>query len=250
MLVIPIIKISNGIATTIISSVGCSKLETCQPGDLAVILRGENFKAIHVAIEDTDLVSKKNSFNAVRDILLKVDIPLVVGAYLFNDDEITELFNLGCYRVVVNFPQEDTSGRVKNLMKIFSPSKIVIRLNILNHEPYDCTWNKIPMDVASVYAFLKELGIQRVLLSCYNEKENKTIDFDFLNEIFKSTKIRNTFIGGVNSLELLVKMMDYEKMGLDSIVVGKAIYENKFKCQMLWRENEKFLEDLGPTRRI
>jgi phosphoribosylformimino-5-aminoimidazole carboxamide ribotide isomerase len=250
MLVIPIIKISNGYATTKISSTGCSKLETCQPGDLAVILRGENFKAIHVATDDTDTVSRQNSFNAIRDILMKVDVPLVVAAYLFNDNEIAELFKLGCYRVVVNFPSMDTSERIRNLLKTFSFSKIAVRLNIFNHELYDCTWNKLPFNISTGYAFLKEFGIQRVLLSCYNDIENKIIDYDYLKEIFTVTKIRNTFIGGVNSLEQLWKMMEFEKLGLDSVVVGKAIYENKFKCQLLWRENEKFLDDLGPTRRI
>ena len=250
MLVIPIIKISNGAATTRICSADCQKLETRQPGDIAVILRGENFKAIHVATDDTDIVSRQNSFNAIRDILMKVDVPLVVAAYLFNDDEIAELFKLGCYRVVVNFPSEDSSERIRNLMKTFSPTKIVVRLNILNQVLHDCRWNKLPFDVRSGYAFLKDLGIQRVLLSCYSNTENKIIDFDFLKEIFAVTKIRNTFIGGVNSLDLLLKMMEFEKLGLDSVVVGKAIYENKFKCQVLWRENEKFLDDLGPTRRI
>jgi len=250
MLVIPIIKIADGLATTKICPCGCGKLETNKPGEVAVILRGENFKAIHVATEDKESISRHRSFEAIRDILLKVDVPLVVAAYLFSDEEIEELFKLGCYRVVINFPTPETSERLKKLMKTFSPTKIVVRLNVFQREPYDCTWAKLPHDITSAYAFLKELGVLRVLLSCYSETETKTIDYEFLREIFASTKIRSTFIGGLKSLDDLIRMKEFEKMGLDSVVIGKAIYENKFKCQLLWRENEKLLEDLGPTRRI
>jgi phosphoribosylformimino-5-aminoimidazole carboxamide ribotide isomerase len=45
-------------------------------------------------------------------------------------------------------------------------------------------------------------------------------------------------------------MQELEKCGVDSVIVGKALYENKFPCQALWRLNEKVLDDLGPTRRI
>lgn len=250
MLVIPIIKISNGAAVTKLSTCGCCKLDTSIPGEIAVILRGENFKAIHVSIEDIDAEARKKSFESIRDILRKVDIPLVVGAYLLSEGELAELFSLGCYRAVVNFPDQDSTEKIKNLMKAFSASKIVVRLNILNHALYNAIWEKLPFDLNSGYAFLKELGVQRVLLSCYTDKENKIIDYDCLNEIFSTTKIRNTLIGGVNDLGTLLKLIAFEKKGLDSVVIGRAIYENKFKCQLLWRENEKYLDDLGPTRRI
>jgi len=250
MLVIPIIKISNGVATKRIDCNFCSKLITDNPSELAIILRGENFKAIHISIEDAEENNRKNSFKAIKDILEKVDIPLVVSAYLFNDDEISELFRLGCHRIVLNFPVYENQDRVRNLVKRFSSSKIVVRLNILNKMIYDCIWKELPFDILTAYNFVKELGIQRILLSCYSNKEERIIDFEYLKDVLSISKLRHTFIGGVNNLDCLLKISQYEKLGLDSVVIGRALYENKFKCQLLWRENEKYLDDLGPTRRI
>jgi len=250
MLVIPIIKISNGVATKRIDCNFCSKLSTSNPSELAIILRGENFKAIHISIEDTYENERKNTLNAIKDILGKVDIPLIVSAYLFDDDEISELFKLGCYRVVLNFPVYENQDRVRNLVKRFSSSKIVVRLNILNKMIYDCIWKELPFDILTAYNFVKELGIQRILLSCYSNKEERIIDFEYLKDVLSISKLRHTFIGGVNNLDYLLKISQYEKLGLDSVVIGRALFENKFKCQLLWRENEKYLDDLGPTRRI
>jgi phosphoribosylformimino-5-aminoimidazole carboxamide ribotide isomerase len=41
-----------------------------------------------------------------------------------------------------------------------------------------------------------------------------------------------------------------ERYGVDSVILGRPLYENSFPCQALWRLNEENLTDLGPTRRI
>jgi phosphoribosylformimino-5-aminoimidazole carboxamide ribotide isomerase len=64
------------------------------------------------------------------------------------------------------------------------------------------------------------------------------------------TGIKITASGGVSGFKDLIRMQELEKFGVDSVIVGKALYENRFPCQALWRLNEKELEDLGPTRRI
>ena len=47
-----------------------------------------------------------------------------------------------------------------------------------------------------------------------------------------------------------MRIQELEKYGVDSVVIGKPLYENRFPCQALWRLNELVLTDLGPTRRV
>jgi phosphoribosylformimino-5-aminoimidazole carboxamide ribotide isomerase len=62
--------------------------------------------------------------------------------------------------------------------------------------------------------------------------------------------MRITAQGGVAGYKDLLELQGIEKFGVDSVIIGKALYHNKFPCQRLWRLNEKELKDLGPTRRM
>ena len=75
-------------------------------------------------------------------------------------------------------------------------------------------------------------------------------NYEAIQQIAQRTGLKVTASGGVSSYQDLIKLQELEKFGVDSVIVGKALYENRFSCQALWRENEKTLDDLGPTRRI
>jgi phosphoribosylformimino-5-aminoimidazole carboxamide ribotide isomerase len=75
-------------------------------------------------------------------------------------------------------------------------------------------------------------------------------NFEAIKEMAVKSGMKITASGGVSSFKDLIRMQELEKFSVDSVIVGKALYENKFPCQALWRMNEKELEDLGPTRRI
>ena len=250
MLVIPIIKIYYGLSSEIISGDGCERLETLKPSDIAVIFRGENFKALYITLAHEDKNARLLSLQSVQEIISRVDIPVITSAYKFQFEEIEELFRLGCYRITVNFPKSEEVAMFTKLFDVFSPVKITVRLNFLNGVLHDTDWIKFPFDIEQGYKFLKELHVQRILLSCYTNRDTKEIDYDFLKTILSTTKTKNSFIGGVNTHQKLIKMTEFEKLGLDSVLIGKGLYENTFACQKLWRLNEVMLDDLGPTRRI
>jgi phosphoribosylformimino-5-aminoimidazole carboxamide ribotide isomerase len=39
----------------------------------------------------------------------------------------------------------------------------------------------------------------------------------------------------VGGLDDLLKIQELEPLGVDSVVIGRALYQNKFSCQELWR---------------
>ena len=104
-----------------------------------------------------------------------------------------------------------------------------------------------PIDLAMRMA---RIGVSRIL---YGEREEgvigKTLPYDMLKELATISGIRVTARGGVSTYKDLVRLQELEKYGVDSVVVGRPLYENHFPCQALWRLNELALTDLGPTRR-
>jgi len=69
-----------------------------------------------------------------------------------------------------------------------------------------------------------------------------------LRELGEKTGMRVTAAGGINGLEDLLKIQELEPYGVDSVIVGRALYENRFSCQMLWRRCEA--RDYPYTARI
>ena len=251
MLIIPLIKIYYGLSPEKISGDGCKKLETLKPSDLAVIFRGENFKSLHIVLAYEDKIAQLLSFTSIQEIISRVDIPVTVAAYKFNYEEIVELFKLGCHGVSINFPRnQENITMFEKLVTNFSTLKIFVRFNILNEILYDVNWTELPFDIQEGYKFLEELKVHRVFISCYTNKDTGEIDYDFLKFILPISKIKKTLIGGIDSYQKLIDITQFKNLGLDSVVIGNGLYENKFACQKLWRLNEVMLDDLGPTRRI
>ena len=96
-----------------------------------------------------------------------------------------------------------------------------------------------------------KIGISRIM--CGERKNgmySEELPYEKLKEIAIKTGVRITLRGGISNYRDLLRLQELEKFGVDSVIIGKPLYENRFPCQALWRLNEMQLTDLGPTRRI
>ena len=98
---------------------------------------------------------------------------------------------------------------------------------------------------------MKKIGIMRVVYSDIAEDgRSKQLNISALRDLATMASVRVTAQGGIQGYRDLLLLQELEKFGVDSVIVGRALYENRFPCQRLWRLNEEELTDLGPTRRI
>jgi phosphoribosylformimino-5-aminoimidazole carboxamide ribotide isomerase len=58
-------------------------------------------------------------------------------------------------------------------------------------------------------------------------------------EIAAATGLKVTASGGIGGYPDLKKVQELEPLGVDSVMISRAIYENKFPCQQIWRDLEK-----------
>jgi phosphoribosylformimino-5-aminoimidazole carboxamide ribotide isomerase len=56
-----------------------------------------------------------------------------------------------------------------------------------------------------------------------------------MKQLAEATHLRITVSGGISGLQDLLKLQEMESLGLDSAIVGRALYENRFSCQGIWR---------------
>jgi len=93
---------------------------------------------------------------------------------------------------------------------------------------------------------MKDRGITRVVYREFEKQSgNFVINIDLLRSFAIQTHLRVTAAGGIPDVHMLWALQELEQFGVDSIVMGKSLYENRFPCQQLWRMVEA--DELGVT---
>ena len=64
-------------------------------------------------------------------------------------------------------------------------------------------------------------------------------DYEGTKKIAVETGLKVTAAGGISSYSDLKQLQGLEVFGVDSVMMSRALYENKFPCQAIWRMQEK-----------
>jgi phosphoribosylformimino-5-aminoimidazole carboxamide ribotide isomerase len=253
ILIYPLIEISQKCCVEVVHGIpGSEHLYSVDPVQLAVMWRGENAKTLHVV--DLDGIAEGRIVNGdiIKKLVKAVDIPIQVGGGLRTYEEVKNVLDLGAYRVTLGTAAVEQPGLVERLVKEFGSRKIAIAL-VAERGKVSIKGGAQPTSISPIDLAVRmaRIGVSRIL---YVEHENgvmsKLIPYDALKNIAVSSGLRITAQGNVSSYKDLMRLQELEKYGVDSVIVGRPLYENHFPCQALWRLNEFVLTDLGPTRRI
>lgn len=247
LLVIPAIELTKGHCSRCIVGVpGTENLYadlSDHPIELAQLWRRENAKCIHVT--DADSFSGQSSIemmNMVINMQQAVDIPIqyvsfqqTIGAYRY-------LLENGVYRVAINRLAWSDPGAVRELLDEFTSSRVIFAaravdgdidlgdgIGMVNDEEF----------IKHVYG----LGGRRLIYSEFGwEGALSGQDPETVRRIAAVSKMRITTAGGVASPQQLWALQGLGIPTFDSVVIGRALYENRFPCQGMWRKIEAKLE--------
>jgi phosphoribosylformimino-5-aminoimidazole carboxamide ribotide isomerase len=253
LLIFPSIEISRGQCVQLVQGQpGSERIYSIDPVQMAVLWRGENAKTLHIV--DVDGVETGTVVNrdTIQKIVQAVDIPVQVGGGIRDFESIQSLFQAGVYRVVLGTAAFHNRELIERLIREFGARKIAIAIFASNGK-IRTEGGAREHDVAPLTFALqmKELGVSRFVYSeIGKDGVTKVLNLENLKELAIRTGIRITSQGGITGYQDLIRLQELEKYGVDSVIMGKALYENMFPCQGLWRLNEKELTDLGPTRRM
>lgn len=249
ILIIPSVDIKNGVCCGVISgNLGTEqyyKNLAENPLDMCTLLRKENAKALH--INDFDSFDNESNINTINSIMFlsnQLDIPVQVSSDFSDINECRLMLDNGIYRVVIGDLLFSSTEEVKKLIADYTPSKVAFGIET-QEGIYYSKYLKKNIKYNEFLEKMVEVGGNRVL---FGEKSWKlkpdSADFDLLHKIAKKYNIRVTCVGGVNSPEKLWEIADYSLKGIDSLVIGKPLYDNVFPCQAIWRWAESELENL------
>ena len=242
LLVIPSIDIKDGKTVRVVKGIpelNCQEYGN-DPVEMARIWRAENAKLIHVVDFDGAADHSKRNFRIIEEICSSVIIPVEFAGGIRTFDEAKQMMQTGISRLVVStMAIENRTDFIKSL-EFFGPLKLVISLDIVDEEIV-IRGRRIKtgikyLDFAKEMA---ELGVERFIVTDVNTNGMMNgPNIDMSKKVAEITGAKITHSGGVRNKDELMDLQNLIPVGIDSVIVGRALYENRFPCQKLWRVAE------------
>lgn len=243
MLVIPVIDIRNGRSVRMVEGLEDKTVYYSEsPLTMARLFRKENAKVIHISDLDGAVSGKRKNYELIKEITESAGVPVQLGGGIRTYEIARQLINeLGIYRIVIGTSAVDNIELVRRLLDDFGKSKIVISVDVRDGFLVKDGWGNQTNIPAIEFALgMKMLGVQRII---YQDVARVGLlagpDFEGTKKIAVETGLKVTAAGGISDYNDLKKMQELEPFGVDSVMMSRALYENKFPCQAIWREQEK-----------
>lgn len=243
LLVIPSIDIKYGTTVRVVQGIpelNCTEYGN-DPVDMARIWRAENAKMLHIVDFDGFTSHSDRNFKVIEEICKSVIIPVEFAGGVRSLEDAERIFSLGVARVVVSTMVIENHDIFKVILEKFGPKKIVVALDVMDDEiVIRGRQVKTGINPVTLALQLKNEGIERFVVT--DVKRNGMLsgpNVELSKAIALETKAKVTHSGGIRNKDELMDMQKLLPIGVDSVIIGRALYENRFPCQKLWRVAEK-----------
>lgn len=227
MLVIPSIEITQGKCACLIQGLPDSpKIYPDDPAEVAQIWRKENAKALYLIDIDGKIFGKPQNWEVLENIANKVDIPIIVEGGFKNYDDVKKASEIGILRVVMDMDTFEDISLLKELVDEFTPKRIGFKINAKDGRAEN-------LDAVEIASKVKSAGIERVVYE--DLTDDGCVNFNALKNFALQANLKITAKGELGGYLDLKRLAEFEKFGVDSIILSKSLYYNKFPCQYLWR---------------
>ncbi|GAB6282239.1 MAG: 1-(5-phosphoribosyl)-5-[(5-phosphoribosylamino) methylideneamino]imidazole-4-carboxamide isomerase [Ignavibacterium sp.] len=239
LLVIPSIDIKNGKTVRVVQ--GIPELHSEEygndPVEMAKIWRAENAKIIHVV--DFDAISGQPSKNIkiIEEICKSVVIPVEYAGGIRTVDDAKRMMDIGICRIVLTTVAIENPKEFEKILKELTPLNVAVALDIIDNQII-IRGRKIPTGIIPI-DFAKKLksdGVERFITT--DIQRNGMLlgpNIELTKKIAEAVPAKYTHAGGVRNKDELMDLQRLMNLGVDSVIIGKALYENRFPCQKIWR---------------
>ena len=242
LLVIPAIDIKNGKCVRTVQ--GIPELDCYEygnnPVEMAKIWRAENAKMIHVTDFDGAHQHSKQNYKIIEEICSSVVIPVEFAGGLRCMEDAEEVMKTGVIRLAINTLAVENRKEFIKLFEKYGPTKVVVTLDVLNEELL--IRGRSTKSGINFRDFTKEMckiGVDRFIV-CDISRNGTQIgpNIALSKEVAELTGVKVTHAGGIRNKDELLDIQKLIPIGIDSVIIGRALYENRFPCQKLWRVAE------------
>ena len=179
-----------------------------------------------------------------RDVLAKiieaVDVPIEFGGGIRSREEVQHLCDLGVARVVLGTVAAESPAHLREFVNRFS-SQICVGIDARDGHVMTRGWETATHVTAIEFArVVASCGVERIVYTDIARDGMLTgPNVEQTLAVVRAANVHVTASGGVSSLDDIKRLRAVGEPLLDSVIVGKALYEGKFKLEEALRESQR-----------
>ena len=234
MLIIPAIDLKNGQCVRLMQGRKSDvTVYNENPIEVAKAFASAGAQMIHVVDLDGAFSEAQSPNRAVvQKILETVDVPIEFGGGIRSIADVQTLCDQGVTRIVLGTIAAESPDSLTEFVRRFS-SKICVGIDARDGRVMSRGWEtSTPIDAIELSRSVAARGVERIIYT--DIARDGTLvgpNIEQTLEVVRAANVRVTASGGVSSLDDIKRLRDADDPRLDSVIVGKALYEGRFKLE-------------------
>ena len=200
-----------------------------EPHEQAKYWEKEGAKCIHIVDLDAAKTGIPTNDQSIKKIVNEVNIPIQIGGGIRSLERIEKLLSYGIDKVIIGTSAIENKELVKDLSSKY-PKRIIIGIDAKDGKVSTRGWlkpsNVFATDLVKEFSYFKIASF--VVTDINTDGTLEGTNEVFIKKILEITDIPVIASGGVGSISDLLSLTKFENSGLFGVIVGKALYENKF----------------------
>jgi phosphoribosylformimino-5-aminoimidazole carboxamide ribotide isomerase len=198
------------------------------PAEAARRWEGQGAKRIHLVDLDAAIENRPQA-DVIGAVIAAVKIPVEVGGGLRVLENAMRYREQGADRVIFGTAAVARPGVVQEAMRLW-PEAVAVAIDARNGKVAVAGWNEITtVDALDLGIQVKGWGVSRIQ---YTDvvRDGMLVGPNLagIEQIARATGLRITAAGGVSTLDDVARLKALAALGVDEVVVGKALYESRF----------------------
>jgi phosphoribosylformimino-5-aminoimidazole carboxamide ribotide isomerase len=203
------------------------------PLDVAKSFEDAGLTHLHLIDLDGAKAGKVVSWDVVERITSNTKLHVDFGGGIKTEEEITRLLNLGVYQVNIGSISVKEPIKITDWIKLFGTEKIILSADVKKEMISISGWQESA--AINIMTFLKDYvqkGIEHV--TCTDISTDGMLtgpNIELYEKVLLSFPTLHLIAsGGVSCMDDLHEL---KRIGVDGVIVGKAIYEGKISLKEL-----------------
>ncbi len=192
-------------------------------------LKKEGAKCIHIVDLDAAKTGIPINDQSIKKIVNEVNIPIQIGGGIRSPERIEQLLSYGVDKVIMGTSAIENKALVKDLSSKY-PKRIIVGIDAKDGKVSTRGWLKqtdvLAKDLVKEFSYFEIASF--VVTDINTDGTLEGANEVFLKNILEITDIPVIASGGIGTISDLLSLTKFEHYGLYGVIVGKALYENKF----------------------
>jgi len=231
MLVIPAIDLRQGKCVRLTQGRKEATTVYGDPVEVAEAFERDGARMLHVVDLD-GAFSESNGRNrdVVRDLVRAVTIPVQFGGGMRSIKDVEQVISLGVARVVIGTLAVESPDKLAEIVRLFGVDHVAVGIDARNGQVVTRGWEtEEQMSALTLARRVAAAGVERIIYTDVQRDGMLTgVNIDQTCLIAETSGLKITASGGIASLEDLERLGAVSHCGVDSVIVGKALYEGRF----------------------